>query len=807
MRKIVLLQTALLAITLNAFAKKSTTITGLVKDEKGAGLFTANVSVLRSTDSNLIAVDYADTNGRFEIGVQDAGTYLLRYNILGYGTVFSTPVVLEKNGSVRVPDVVMQPEASNLKEVTFTSKKPLIEVKQGKVIFNVESSINATGSDGLELLRKSPGVMVDNNDNISMKGKSGVKIYIDGKMSQLEGKDLSAYLKSINSNDIETIEMISNPSAKYDASGNAGIINIRLKKNKKLGTNGSANLNYVQGITPKENGSINLNYRNSKVNLFGNLSGDIGKHQNGLNLDRTQLDTNYKLKSTNIDDSRNMNLKAGMDYFMDAKNTLGILLTSNIGNDVWSSTSNTDIYYNNVFMKKLVAYNTIPGNKTNSNANLNYKFADTMGRQLNIDADYGIFRGRNGSLQPNYYYDSYNNPLYSITNRNHTPTDIDIYTLKADWEQRLGKGTLGFGGKVAYVTTNNTFDFYNVVNDQDIKVLSKSNTFKYTENVNAAYINYSNQLTKAINLQLGLRVENTMSKGELTRADGVRQGDDTVAKNYTDLFPNVALGWVLNKENNLNLTYSRRIDRPSYQDLNPFENKLDELSYQKGNAFLSPQYTDIVELTHTYKDALTTTLNYSYVRDYMTQTSDTVGNATYIQQRNIGTQQIASLTIGVPIPIAKWWMCYINASYSYQVYDGQIGANKLNLSLPSYGAYMQQTFTFKNDYSAEVSGMLGGPSIWGGSWHTKPLGGIDLGVQKQFWNKTASLKLSLTDILFTYPWYATSDFGGIKLSANGDWESRTLRLSFTYRFGSNQITSARDRKTGLDAESGRIKSK
>jgi hypothetical protein len=263
----------------------------------------------------------------------------------------------------------------------------------------------------------------------------------------------------------------------------------------------------------------------------------------------------------------------------------------------------------------------------------------------------------------------------------------------------------------------------------------------------------------------------------------------------------------MNSKHSLNLTYSRRIDRPTYQDLNPFENKLDELSYEKGNAFLRPQYTNTVELTHTFMGFINTTLGYSYVHDYATQLTDTVKNASYIQQRNLATEQIYSFSVGSPLQITKWLSGYVNIWYSYQTFEGKIGATNLKANIPSYGAYLQQAFNLGKDYSAELSGWYNGPSVWGATWRTDPQGGIDIGMQKQFWNKNASFKLSVTDIFYTAPWKAQSNFGGMRIYGNGSWESRTVRASFSYRFGSSQISSARERKTGLESESSRIKSK
>jgi iron complex outermembrane receptor protein len=274
MRKILSMM-LLLAFTTTSFAQPKNTLTGQVKDESGKALAAVTVSLLKAKDSSMLKAEVSDADGKFSFNAP-AGSYLLSYATLGFEKTFSQPFTVAEGASLTIPTVLLKAASNKLQAVTVTSKKPMIEVKADKMIFNVENSINATGSNALELLQKSPGMMVDNNDNISMKGKTGVKVYVDGKLMQLDSKELAAYLKTINSNDIEAIEMISNPSAKYDASGNAGIVNIRLKKNKKFGTNGSANVGLVQGVTPKGNASVNLNYRDKKVNLFGNVSGNAG---------------------------------------------------------------------------------------------------------------------------------------------------------------------------------------------------------------------------------------------------------------------------------------------------------------------------------------------------------------------------------------------------------------------------------------------------------------------------------------------------------------------------------------------------
>lgn len=797
-----------LLIGFQANAQNGGTVSGNVKDNTAKNLATATVSLLKAKDSSLVKTEIADANGHFEIKAKNAGTYLISYANLGFEKAYSKAFELKDNQKITIADISLQQAVKNLDGVTVVSKKPMIEIKADKTVFNVEASINATGSNALELLQKSPGVQVDNNDNISMKGKNGTKIYVDGKMMQLDAKNLAEYLKSINSNDIEAIEMIANPSAKYDASGNAGIINIRLKKNKKFGTNGSANIGLVQGVTPKGNAGLNLNYRDKKINLFGNVSGNIGNRQNTLDLYRTQNDSIYDQHSVNTNSNKSGNAKVGADLFLNNKNTIGVMANINYTDYEWRANGTTDIYYNstNQFVKKLVSSNTVPGARSNSNFNINYRYADTSGREINFDGDYGAFRGTGASYQPNNYYDATGNLLYAVINKNNTPTDIDIYTAKLDAEQKAWKGKLGYGAKFSYVKTSNTFDFFNVLNGTTVKVLGKSNSFLYKENVNAAYVNYQRQFNPKWSIQAGVRMEQTNSNGVLTRADGIIQADDNVKRSYVDFFPSVAASWNINKKNTLNLTYSRRIDRPTYQDLNPFENKLDELTYEKGNAFLRPQYTDNVELSHVFMSMINTSVGYSHVKDYATQITDTAGNATYVQQQNLATQQIISFNIGSPLPIKKWWNGYVNFWYNYQIFDGVIGGKSITQTVQTYGAYMQHSFTLGKDYTAEVSGWFNGPNVWAATWMTSSQGALDLGLQKLFLKKKATVKISATDIFHTAPWSAHSNFGGLMLNAHGGWESQTFRINFTYRFGSNQIKSARQRETGLDSESKRIKS-
>ncbi|MBS1565739.1 MAG: TonB-dependent receptor, partial [Bacteroidetes bacterium] len=703
---------------------------------------------------------------------------------------------------------------ANLKEVVVSSRKPLIEVRAEKTVLNIEGSVNAVGQNALELLRKSPGVMVDKDDNLGLSGKNGVQVYVDGRQTPLSGKDLSEYLKTIQSGDIESIEIISNPSAKYDAAGNAGIINIRLKKNRSFGTNGTITAGYNQGFYPKFNGGFSLNHRNKKVNLFGNYNYNNAKNRNYINLHREQLDTLFDAHTVMVDENHSHTFKAGMDYFINKRSTVGLMVNGTLSNTNFHSDANTMISYIPTGKpdRMLVANNVNDGKRNNGNLNLNYRYADTAGRELNMDADYGIYRIRTDQLQPNSYFDPTGQTyLYGNAYNMLAPNNIDIYSFKADYEQPFKKGKLGFGGKTSFVKSDNTFTQYNVVNPTSkIYDSSHSNSFNYRENINALYVNYNRPFKSGWMVQLGVRMENTRSKGTSTGyqqgGGGVYKSYDSVFKrNYTDFFPSGAITYNKNPMKQWSLTYSRRIDRPAYQDLNPFEFKLDEYTFQKGNTQLRPQYTNSVGLTYMYKFKLTTTLNYSHVKDVFTQLVDTTGKSkAFINKKNLATQDITSLNISYPFSY-KWYSVFVNLNAYYSAYKADFGSGRtVNLSVWSLNAYAQNTLKLGKGWTGEVTAFYTAPSIWQGTFKSSALGSVDAGLSKLVFKGKGTVKASVSDIFKTLQWAGTSNFAGQYLHASGGFESRQLKLFFTYRFGNNQVRAARQRKTGSDDENKRV---
>ncbi len=800
-------------IMLLAVAANAQQISGTVKDQSGKGVDKTTVSLLRAKDSSVAKLSVTDNEGRYSFTLAEAGSYRISVSHVGFLPYISQPFDFDSTKNVAVPEVGLVKNEGTLGGVTVVSKKPVVEVKADKTILNVEGTINAVGNDALELLRKAPGVMVDKDDNLTMAGKNGVQVFIDGKPSPLQGADLANFLKSLQSTQVESIELITNPSAKYEAAGNAGIINIRLKKNKTFGTNGSVNAGYNIGTFAKYNAGFALNHRNSKVNIFGNYNYNHGLNTSAMKMYREQADSIFSQTNRVKALNDGHNFKAGLDYFLNAKSTVGAIVNGNIGSTDFRSAGPTYISYlpTKELDRLMRAESHNDMKRTNLNFNLNYRYALTGGSELNVDADYGIFNLRSNQFQPNYYFDETGTTeLYRNVYRMIAPTNIDIYSVKVDYEKNFLKGRLGLGGKLGFVNTDNDFRRYDVFGSTEVLNNDLSNRFEYKENINALYANY-NRGFKGFMVQLGLRMENTDSKGYSTGKqwnanEGVyKDYDSSIHRNYTDLFPSAAITFNKNPMSQFGFTYSRRIDRPAYQDLNPFEFRLNDYAYMKGNTQLRPQYTNSVGFTHTYKYRLTTALNYSHVKDIFTQLPDTIDQSkSFMTKKNLASQDIVSINVSYPFQY-KWYTFFANVNAYYSMYKADFGGGdrKVNQDVFALTYYMQNSFNLGKSWTAELSGFYSSPSIWQGVFRSKAMYGIDGGLQKGIFKGKGNLKMSVSDIFRTMRWAGESNFTGTYGRASGRWESRQFKINFSYRFGNTQVKAARQRKTGLDDESKR----
>jgi iron complex outermembrane recepter protein len=813
-QKLLLILTIGLFTSITTFAQNASKVSGKINDNSGKPLAAATIMLQKAKDSSLVKTAVTNASGNYEITPVKPGTYFVSATSAGIKKTTSAVFEVKENENAVAPALVAQTATKELAGVTVTSAKPIVEVKADKTILNVEGTINAVGNDALELLRKSPGVMVDKDDNLSLAGKNGVMVYIDGKPSPLSGADLAAYLKSMQSTQIEAIELITNPSAKYEAAGNAGIINIKLKKNKNYGTNGNVNAGYNIGTYAKYNAGFALNNRNAVMNIFGNYNFNTSLNESNFKLYREQGDTIFDQNQRILNRNKyGHNYKAGADFFINKKSTLGFLVNGNASQSILETEGPMKIIYRptNTIDRLLLSTGDNDSKRSNVNANINYRYAVTGGTELNIDADYGKFKIRTNQFQPNDYYNAGGNiKLYSNVYRMISPTDIDIMSVKADYERNFYKGKLGFGGKVGYVKTDNDFKRYDVKNGADIYDKDKSNRFKYTENINAAYVNY-NRAFKGFMVQLGVRVENTVSDGKSTglqwdnNTASYKNYDSSIHRSYVDVFPSAALTFNKNPMSQFGLTFSRRIDRPAYQDLNPFEFKLNDYSFMKGNTKLKPQYTNSVGLTHTYKYRLNTQLNYSHVKDIFTQIPDTTeGSKSFMSKRNLATQDIVSLNISYPFQY-KWYSFFVNVNSYYSKYKADFGGGdrNVNLEVTSLSFYMQNSFTLGKGFKAELSGFYNSPTIWQGTFKSIAMYSIDGGLQKTVFKGKGMVKASVTDIFRLMKFKGYTNFTGQYTEASGRWESRQFRINFNYRFGNAQVKAARQRKNAIEDENKR----
>lgn len=785
-------------------------ITGSVKDDNGAPLIGATVSLIKAIDSSTVKLAITKTNGSYIFSGIKEGIYKTLVSYIGYKPTFSETFFIGLT-DMTVPEIKVSRVSGDMNNVTVIAKKPIIEVKADKMILNVEGTTNSIGSNALELLRKAPGVLLDKDDNISLSGKNGVQVYIDGRSIPLSGQELANYLKSLQSTQVEAIELITNPSAKYDAAGNAGIINIRLLKNKSLGTNGSVNAGWNMGITAKYNLGGSLNYRNKKLNIFTTYSYNYAPNISRLTSERTVLDSLFNQSGTIRDVRRSHNFKAGTDYFLNKKNTIGLMVNGIISDPTSTTFTRTRISNKatSAVDRILVADNNTNSKRHNANINLNYNYNDLKGASLVVNADRGSFDFNSDQLQRNYYYDPTGQVKQgSVIYHMISPAQININSIKADYEQNLWKGKLGIGAKSAFVKTDNNFTRSNVYITGEEVDKDRSNHFVYKENINAGYVNYNRQYKKFM-IQGGLRVENTV-------VDGVSNGlklngssyipiTSSFTRSYTDMFPSAAITFNKNPMKQWSLTYSHRIDRPAYKDLNPFEFKLDEYTSMKGNINLRPQYTNSFGITHTYKYKLNMALNYSHVKDLITEIIDTVNKSrAFLSKRNLATQDIVSITASYPFQY-KSFNLFTSISSNYSKYNADFG-NGRNVDLRALGfnLFVQNSIKFCKTWTAELSGFYNAPTVVMGTFKARSMYNVDAGISKQIFKGKSTIKASVSDIFYSQQFRATSNFAGQTMKVNFRGESQQFKLSMNFRFGNTGVNAARQRTTGAEEELKRV---
>ncbi len=777
-------------------------VSGTLLNEQGKPVDYATVSLLQAKDSAVVKGTLSSEAGAYVFNNIKAGSYMIKVTAVGFDKANSKPFIVTVNqDALTLPNVIVHSASRALKAVTITSVKPLIEHQPDKTVMNVENSVLSAGNSAMEILQRAPGVTVDKDDNISLKGKQGVTVMINDKLTYLSSAELASLLRSTDGSTIQSIEIISNPSAKYDAAGNSGIINIKLKKNKQVGTNGSIIAGIGYGNYGKDNTSINLNHKQGALNVFASLSRGDNKRDNLIGLNRSVVDntgeTTYFTQQTKMVNSRHFNnYRVGADYDISANNTAGFVISGyrNTEND----NGNTANYIGPQLGSPTSLLTTLTNSRQkygNFSVNLNDRYKiDTSGQQLAVDLDYLKYNNNNNS-QYGGITQTFDGSVPAAPSyvRNITPSVITIYTGKADYTYPINKTLkLETGVKFSSVKTDNDLQAEISGDNQAYKNdTTRSNHFLYSESIGAAYVNLSKTFKKT-SVQAGLRSEYTHSDGNL-----ITQNYD-VKRHYLDFFPSLFINHDFSDKHTLGLTYSRRIDRPDYEDLNPFVEYLDQYSYQQGNPFLKPQYTNSFELNYTYNKTINVTLGYSRTTDVLTELlySDPKTKATIITKTNLNVQNAYNLNLNTPFTINKWWTGNVNATAFYLGFKTDSSANgSLNKGKIAYNLQTTQTFILGKTYKAEVMGDYQSSLVYG-FFQIKPRYGVDLGVSHSFLDKKANIKFSVNDIFNIRRNDLNSTAGNALIAIRQKNESRVARLTFTYNFGNTKIQGSKHATSG-----------
>jgi hypothetical protein len=616
---------------------------------------------------------------------------------------------------------------------------------------------------------------------------------------------------------IDQVEIMTNPPAKYDASGNSGIINIKTKKNKVKGFNGSLTAGLGQGSYFRTNESINMNYRNGKVNIFGTYSFGRGNSYQQLDIYRRYKNSDKTTKAifeqTSFMRRRNVNnnLKFGMDYFLTKKTTLGFVASgfyntsTNLGDNtsfLKNASSEVDsIVQATSYIKEIWKNGSI-------NLNMRHQF-DSTGRELSIDVDRIAYKASNDQHFVNTTYSPEWTKRYDEELMGDLPANIDISSARIDYTYPMKKDAkLEIGAKTSFVTNDSKANYYEWENGWTPDY-AKTNFFEYKENVNAAYVSFNKQVTKQFGVQAGLRYENTNYKGH--QYGNPTRNDSTFENSYNNLFPTMYLSYNANKSNSFGLSFGRRIDRPAYQDLNPFLFFIDKYTYGSGNPYVKPQYSNNIEFTHIYKGKITTTLNYGVTKNFMTETFDQEqkpngedGFATIVRKGNLGQRQTAGVAVSAQVPVTKWLTSMLYTNYNYTRFKGMLYGEYLDVEASNVLLNMNNQFRFKKGWSAEISGWYRSKGLEG-QIRLKPMGQLSLGASKQVMKTKGTLRLTVRDILYSSVAKGNMSFESTEARFRNYRDSRTINFAFTYRFGKPLNGNTPRKKASAAEEQNRVK--
>jgi outer membrane receptor protein involved in Fe transport len=779
-----LLCTSLLALGFAA-ALRAQTIQGTILDDIGKPYANATVSLLKAADSSWQRSELSNGEGHYNISAA-AGDYLLQITATGYREQLKW-LKLNEDETTTV-DFKLSP--NTLDGVTITSRKPFIEAKPGMMVVNVENSMASAGSNALELLQRSPGVQVDPQGAVSMRGKNGVAVYVDGRPSRLAGEQLVAYLKSMTAEEIAQLELITQPGARYEAEGTAGIINIRTRSIRKQGINGSLGGTLTRATATSGNLSGRLTYRRNKLTVYASEYFNYVDNYNTLQVDRRYLDPTTNLVSGDVYtdqtvrfQSRFHRIKAGAEYALSNNTTIGVRAQMPIGNPKMSYRSFTTISdYPSASTTYNLGTRDMDNHWSEKEIGLLGRHRFTDGAELSFDGFYVVNHGGDHGLFINTPTDVYakaigNPDLWDIT----FPVRIKLLSAQSDYSCELNKKTkLEAGLKCNDVDID--YESVFLIPDNNgvfIPDTSRNSRFLYNESVVAAHTSLTRTISEKLELQAGLRAEQNDARGNVVGTNMA------FTRSYLSLFPTAFASYKADSNNSFTFSYGRRLDRPNYYTLNPARDYIDKYSYRVGNPALRPQFNNNFELGYSYKGELTITMSFmetnGVISDFFVQDDQT--KTAYEVHDNIAGYRQGGISIIYNKQLKPWWTANLYGDFYLKEYHGNYYGTDYKQQGQAYSFNMSNQFKLGHGWNAELSGWYNGPRLETVFTRPKDMGSLEIAISKKMLGDSLTVKLAANDVLGTQRYEASNRFANFDTDVSSTWDARRAVLSLNYNFG------------------------
>ncbi len=775
---------------------------GIVKDSSNVAVEFANV-VLTNQKNEIVKGTITDEKGEFILSAKK-GAYKLSISFLGYKD-WVKEITLDDSFDFGI--IILEESKNNLDEVVVTARKPIVKREVDRLIFDVSSSLHSIGGDLTDALRVTPGLTFV-NDNLSIFGKDNVRIMINGRITSIPSGGLTNFLSSIRAEDIKSIEVITNPPARFEAEGNYGLINIVYKKRINSWQT-RINSRYIQTTFPAYASGVNFSYFKNKLSLLVDLNGKKGSE--GVTEQSDIFYPNQIWNGTTIRKDKKDYLSGRLSIQYDVSNKLSFGLQYIAGTENPDIRDRNNVRIINAVSRQLDSVLSANGNNNRNNYNhaLNaYSIIkiDTLGRQITFDVDYfNYVENQDRDFETQTFDTNGNEGNLFSSSQNLSKQNINNYSFKTDVVHPMGKFNIEYGGKLSFIDNNNSISFFDKTTGIPVLDISQSDSFEYKENTQSLYASVSHKLNDKWSFKAGLRFENTNTEGFS------RTLNQTNRTSYNKLFPTSYVSYQPNKNNSFSLSYGKRIKRPKYWEINPFRWYINDFSFSEGNPFLQPSFKDNFEFNHVYKNNLTTILFMSVTNDGFGQVPlvDPNTNILTLTRDNYFKRYNYGLGLVYRFSKISWFSSFIHTQlyYSETDFNSNIDSSLLNQEQNglTYSISNYNSFVFNKSKT-----FLGELNFWynsekrTGLYVEEPSYSLSLGLKKMFLNNDLQTSINVYDVFRTSnPDIITNYSNGVSRIANIYSDNRYFKVSVSYRFGNKKIRG-RKRRVGNKEEKNRI---